>query len=119
MKPGARMVFTTVLVGRDLGEEDRRRAIRVGPSAVETRRDHGRLLEAAGFVDIDELDITEAYSRTARAWLEGCERLAGELATVYGEAEFQQTRVDRRATVEAIEAGLLRRSLFAARRPGA
>ena len=33
------------------------------------RSDHPRLLHAAGFRDITELDVTPAFAATAAAWL--------------------------------------------------
>jgi hypothetical protein len=79
------------------------------------RSDHQRLLRAAGFHDITELDVTPAFAATAAAWLAETEPHAEELAQLELPGAFQQRQVDRRSMLAAIRAGLLRRALLLAR----
>jgi hypothetical protein len=81
------------------------------------RSDHHRLLGAAGFHDITELDVTPAFARTAAAWLADTEPHAAELARLEPPGAFEQRQADRRAMLAAIHAGLLRRALLLARTP--
>jgi hypothetical protein len=79
------------------------------------RSDHRRLLAAAGFQDIVELDVTPAFAATAAAWLAETEPHADELARLEPPGAFQQRQADRRSMLAAIHAGLLRRVLVLAR----
>jgi hypothetical protein len=78
------------------------------------RSDHQRLLRAAGFHDITEIDVTSAFAATA-AWLAETEPHAEELARLEPPGAFEQRQADRRSMLAAIRAGLLRRALLLAR----
>ena len=118
LRPGGRLAFYTIFVPPGLSQADQRRALRSGPPAVASgRRAHADLLLSAGFTRPAETDLTADFLRTARAWYEGRERRATELRAAEGEASFAEGQADRRRQLRAIEAGLLRRSLFVARRP--
>jgi hypothetical protein len=82
------------------------------------RSDHQRLLAAAGFQDILELDVTPAFAASAAAWLAETERHAEELARLEPPGAFAQRQADRRGMLAAIDAGLLRRALVLARTRG-
>ena len=77
--------------------------------------DDQRLLGAAGFDDITELDVTPAFAATAAAWLAETEPHAEELARLEPPGAFEQRQADRRSMLAAIRAGLLRRALLLAR----
>jgi hypothetical protein len=79
------------------------------------RSDHQRLLRAAGFRDITELDVTPAFAATAAAWLAETEPHAEALARLEPPGAFAQRQADRRSMLAAIRAGLLRRALLLAR----
>jgi hypothetical protein len=79
------------------------------------RSDHQRLLRAAGFCDITELDVTPAFAATAAAWLAETEPHAEELARLEPPGAFAQRQADRHSMLAAIRAGLLRRVLLLAR----
>jgi hypothetical protein len=79
------------------------------------RSDHQRLLAAAGFHDITELDVTPAFAATAAAWLAETEPHAEELAQLETPGAFEQRQADRRTMLDAIHAGLLCRVLVLAR----
>jgi hypothetical protein len=82
------------------------------------RSDHHRLLAAAGFRDVTELDVTAAFAATAAAWLAETEPHATELARLEPPGAFAQRQADRRSMLAAIHAGLLRRVLLLARTDG-
>jgi hypothetical protein len=82
------------------------------------RSDHQRLLRAAGFGDVIELDVTSAFAATATAWLAETEPYAGELALLEARGAFEERQADRRSMLAAIHAGLLRRVLLLARTRG-
>ena len=112
------MGFYTIVEAPGLSPAARRRARAAGPRAVAMRSDHQRLLRAAGFVDIIELDVTPAFAATAAAWLAETEPYAEELAHLEAPGAFEQRQADRRTMLAAIQAGLLRRALVLARTRG-
>jgi hypothetical protein len=82
------------------------------------RSDHLRLLRAAGFDDVIELDVTPAFAATAAAWLAEIVPYAEELARLEAPGAFEERQADRRTMLAAIHAGLLRRVLLLARTRG-
>jgi hypothetical protein len=82
------------------------------------RSDHLRLLRAAGFGDVIELDVTPAFAATAAAWLAETEPYAEELARLEAPGAFEERQADRRTMLAATHGGLLRRSLLLARTRG-
>lgn len=114
LRPGGRIAFTTIHVAPGLSPEERRRARSAGPRAVASRLPQRPLLEAAGFVDVDELDVTDAFVATSRAWIEERARHRDELAGLETPRAFDQRQADHRTQLVATEAGLLRRSILSA-----
>ena len=84
---------------------------------MSSRAGQRRLLASAGFDDIDELDVTDAFAATARAWIDGRSAHAEVLATLEGPGVFDQRQQDSRALLAAVEDGLLRRTILSAVRP--
>jgi hypothetical protein len=112
------MAFTVIRVAPGLPPDARRRAHSSGPVAVATRSDYCRLLTTAGFVDIGEVDVTEAFLDTSARWLSEAEAHADELARLEPPGAFAQRQRDRRAQLEVAASGLLRRTLYSTRRAG-
>jgi hypothetical protein len=110
------MGFTNIIEAPGLASAAQRRARAAGPRAVAMRSTHRRLLYAAGFRDITELDVTLAFRATAAAWLAESEAHADELASLEPPSAFAQRQADRRTLLAAIDAGLLHRALLFARR---
>jgi hypothetical protein len=107
------MAFFTIFIPPGLSEGEYAQAIRSGPSEVSSRRrTHQEMLTAARFSSVDEIDLTAEFLKTARAWIDGRDRYADKLIDAEGEALFNERRNDSLAQLSAIEAGLLRRSLF-------
>ncbi len=112
------MAFYTIFIPQGLSEADYRRAVSAGaPGITSGRREQPDLLRAAGFVPLEEADLTGEFLRVARAWLESRLRHAEALRKAEGSEDFETRLKDSRLGVGAIEAGLHRRALFVARRP--
>ena len=108
------MAFYTIYVTPGLPHAARRQALKAGPSSVYSRAEQQALLRSAGFVGVEETDVTDEYLRIARAWLEANEKHTALVRQSEGEAEFAERQAERRLQIKAIEDGLLRRSLFVA-----
>jgi len=107
------MGFFTIFVADGLSASDYRRAQRAGPNFVSTRRrDHQEMLVSAGFDSVEEIELTAEFLDTTKARLNGRERYRDEIIAAEGLATFEEWQNDSRAGASAIEAGLLRRSLF-------
>ena len=117
LRPGGRIAFTTIYVTPGLSPAARRRAHRSGPRAVASRAEQPRLLASAGFVRIEEIDLTNEFAITGRAWLDEWDQHAEELKQLEGPAAFEDRQRDRRVQLRAVEDGLLRRGLFSGTRP--
>jgi hypothetical protein len=111
------MAFYTIFVAPDLPAEARRRARQAGPSSVYSRAEQQALLRSAGFVHIMERDVTDEYLRFQRKLIEANNRHADAIRKSIGPEAFDQRLAGRQASLSAIKAGLLRRSLFVAERP--
>lgn len=108
------MAFHVISVARGLSEGDKTRAVVAGPPYVSASRTYPDLLALAGFGEIDELDLTDQYQQTAAAWLHESTRAAKHLEEIYGIDEYRESQQERERTLAAIEAGVLKRSLFVA-----
>jgi cyclopropane fatty-acyl-phospholipid synthase-like methyltransferase len=118
LRPGGRTAFSVIFPAPGLPEAHERRAITAGPPECALRGTYPRLLRSSGFAEIEEYDLTPDYLATAIRKLEQGERLAVGMTEMLGSREeFEQTEARRRIAIEAIADGLLRRSLFVARRP--
>lgn len=117
LRPGGRTGFFTILVTRGLSKGDHRRAVRLGPRAVSADRTHTALLEAAGFIEVEETDVTPDFLRTARRWHRFSRRLEAPLRASLGDQLFDERQNDRKALIAGVEEGLLSRSLFVATAP--
>ncbi len=107
------MAFFTIFVAPGLTASEYRRALRSGPTFVSSRRrDHGQLIASAGFSLIEDTDLTAAFLLTSRAWQAERSKHAAEMIAAEGEAAFNERQSDLDLQSGAIEAGLLRRSLF-------
>jgi cyclopropane fatty-acyl-phospholipid synthase-like methyltransferase len=117
LRPGGRMAYTTIHVTADLDPGDRRRAVRAGPPHVTSRRPYLEVTEQAGFTDVVEIDVTDVYAATQRAWLEANDAHADDIRRLISDREFALAQADRRRARDAIQRGWLRRSMIVATRP--
>jgi ubiquinone/menaquinone biosynthesis C-methylase UbiE len=117
LRRGGLVAFFVIHLADGITADDRRYAVEVGPPAVDMRsRDYLTLLRSAGFGDAEQVDVTAAYLATLHAWLTHARAMADSLARTEPPGVFAQCVEDRTATSAAADRGLLRRSLFVARR---
>ena len=102
------------------GDPHRPEPERCGASTGPPIRSPGRLVTSrsrradappAGFVDIGVVDQTEQFRTTAAAWIREWDAHRDELVALHGEAEFDTRQHTRNVQLQAIDDGLLRRSL--------
>lgn len=108
------MIFTTIEAAPGLSRAERRRVARSGPSAVLTRTSYPSLLASAGFDAIERTDLTAAYRTTQQAWFDATRARFEAVAVAMGRAALEQRLIERAGALVAIDAGLLRRSRYAA-----
>jgi len=107
------MGFFTIFVPDGLSESDYARALKCSTGFISTRRrNHQDLLAAAGFSQVEEIDLTSQFLVTQRGWHDGRERFHAELIEAEGEDAFAERQLDAEHMMEGIKAGLLRRALF-------
>ena len=70
------------------------------------------MLHLAGWEITDHRDLTGVYEVTLGRMLEKLETHAEEIANLIGDDDAADERARRRAALEAVEQGLLRRELF-------
>lgn len=116
-KPGARIAYYTIFIPPDVSDAGYRRVVRFWPAAATRRRWPAEMLAAAGFVDVEETDVTAEYEETARGWLEGRRRRYDELEAILGREALEDKLADGEGTLEALRDKLLRRSMLVGRRP--
>jgi hypothetical protein len=117
LRAGGRTAFTTIFPASGLSAVEARRAIEAGPPNCGLRTSYPSLLRSAGFVEMEERDLTAGYLATARRKLQVTEQSAGDMIEMLGRQEYDEMQAQRRLAIAAIDGGLLRRSLFVARRP--
>ena len=117
LRHGGRTAFTAIFPASGLTAAEARRAIEAGPPNCGLRTSYPSLLRSAGYVEIEERDLTADYFATATRKLQVAEQSAGDMIEMLGRQEYDEMQAERRLAIAAIEGGLLRRSLFAARRP--
>lgn len=117
LRPGGRTALLTIHLPPDLSPEQRRRAVAAGPAAVATRSPgYPQLLRSAGFVDVEQHDVTASYRRTLRRWIDEARHRENDLARDELPGAFAERLAEHTVTLAAVEEGLLRRSLLVARR---
>jgi hypothetical protein len=110
------MSFFTIFVADGLSDRGYKRALASGPTFVSSRgRDHKEMLRAAGFRQVDEIDLTAEFLATSRAWVTERRKREAELIAVEGKEAFLERQEDNETQSSAIEAGLLRRAMFICR----
>jgi ubiquinone/menaquinone biosynthesis C-methylase UbiE len=114
VRAGARMVFTVISIAPGLSSSDYQRAADCGPPCVEAAVEYPTLLRQAGWDLIDHVDLTPEYAHTVRRLLSEWEARADGLREFHGATEFTELVIRRRAALQAIEEGLLKRGLFVA-----
>ena len=111
------MAFFTIHPSPGLSRAQRRRVSRHGPPAVASRRPHRELLERARFVEVTETDCSAEFVAVAQGWIDQWDLHRAEMEAIWGKADFADRQRGRRGYLRVVEAGIMRRSLFTARRP--
>lgn len=114
LRPGGTAAFAVIA----LAEGVERSALHedAGPPHPETDEGYPLLMERAGFVDVDCIDVSAEYLETTTGWLNGWESEAYELRKLVGIDAFDLQQGRRRQHVSAIERGQLLRYLVSGRR---
>ena len=114
LRPGGRHAFTTIHTPPDLSPAQHSLAGVSGPPEV-AGADPAKLLERVGFVDVEAHDVTADYLAASLAWR--ATRLKHRDSLRPLAPEVFDDRIERGAReAEALAAGLLRRTLYLARR---
>ena len=115
LRSGGRLAFFTISIADGLSVAEHRRAAAAGPPAPDGPH-VSELLERAGFAEVHEVDVTADYLTTARAWLAARLRHGDTVRPL--DPQMYDSRLDQgRASIAAIEDGLLRRTLHLGRVP--
>lgn len=114
LKAGGRLAFLVISVTDVEAPERTRYLEREVARFVDPGRPYPEMLEEAGFEVTEALDMTEPYFETATRWYSAADELEEELRAALGSEEFSEKRADRRASLEAIEAGILSRWFYLA-----
>jgi SAM-dependent methyltransferase len=109
-----RMVFTVISIAPGLSASDEERARESGPPFVGAEIAYPTMLRRSGWRLTDRADITADYGEITRRLLGEWEARRDRLCELLGAADLSETLARRRARIKVIEAGLLRRELFAA-----
>jgi cyclopropane fatty-acyl-phospholipid synthase-like methyltransferase len=117
LRPGGRLAFTTIYIAQGVSPRDYRRACRARGCGIAEKRPMTDMLEHAGFVDIRERDVTTAFARSQRSYVETSAQYRDELRTHWGPQKYDEWQRSRRASLRLIDEGVLRRGIFTARRP--
>jgi hypothetical protein len=117
LRPGGRTAFFTIHAAPGLTVSERRRVSRHGPPAVASRRTHRELLEAAGFDEITETDCSDEFVTVTRGWMDQWDLHRSAMEAIWGPDLVKERQRRRRGYLRTVRAGLMRRSLFMARRP--
>lgn len=118
MRPGGRTAFTVISIPPGISFADREEVVASAPPFTRTDDEYPAMLRAAGWEITDHVDLTGEFTESARCMLQEEEAHADELGELHGADDFAARLKRRRARVELLERGLLRRELFAATSSG-
>ncbi|HSE78700.1 MAG TPA: methyltransferase domain-containing protein [Alphaproteobacteria bacterium] len=114
IRRGGTMAFSVISIASGLSPRDHLRAADAGPPFKAVSSDYPALLAEAGWSIDGHVDLTEPYARAIRRIIAEELARASALGELLGSAAFAE-RMERRArTIQAVDAGLLRRELFVA-----
>jgi hypothetical protein len=110
------MGFFSIYPAPGLSEVDYQCALRSGPAEVSIgRREVSEMLRSVGFRQIEETDLTSEFLETATTWLTVREQHSADIQRAMGCEAFETRQEESRVQIDAIERGLLKRSLFLTR----
>jgi hypothetical protein len=109
------MAFAVIHMAPGLSPSQRQQAATAGPDFVATDRPYAAMLGEAGFARVEHHDVSAEFRRVAVRWLHHARYLDSELRAALGDAIVDRRVEHLRAAIEAVDAGLLQRSLFVVR----
>jgi ubiquinone/menaquinone biosynthesis C-methylase UbiE len=112
IRPGGIMAFTVIYITPGLAPADHARALEASPPYAKTPTLYPDLLTQTGWTLESTTDLTPDYGATVRHLLREQEARAARMTALLGEAEFADRRAAKRANIQVIEDGLLKRELF-------
>ena len=116
LRPGGRTAFFSIHPAPGLTVSQRRLVSRHGPPAIASRRTHRQLLEAAGFDEITETDYSDEFVTVTQGWIDQWDLHRSAMEAIWGVDVVKDRQRRRRGYLRTVRAGLMRRSLFTARR---
>ena len=112
LRASGRLAFFTISSAGGLSPIDRQRALAAGPPELDGPY-VSDLIRRAGFTDVHEVDVTADYLATTRAWRAARLRHRETVRPVDPKM-YDERLAKGEDAIEAIEAGLLRRTLHIA-----
>lgn len=114
LRPHGKMVFSVISIMPGLSAAEHERAAASGPPFVEADASYPEMLHHSGWTITDHRDLTGAYQESVGRALDKLKSRAEDVAKLFGDEQASDERARRRATLSALESGLLRRELFGA-----
>ena len=108
------MAYYNIFISHDAPVAEQRRFARANRGQY-SRAEQGDLIRSAGLDLLQERDVTDEYRRVQQALYDSNVRHAAALRDQHGD-QFEERQQNRRRTLEGIELGVLRRSLFVCER---
>ena len=110
------LAIAVIAIAHDLTDDQIASAVAAGPPRVEAGPGYPQLVADAGFASIDVVDVTDDYRSTLTALIREWDAQSHDLAPIVGDDVFAEQQENRSRALDAVEQGLLRRSLISARR---
>jgi len=117
LKSGGLLSFLVIAVANGLSAAETNIALDAGPEHIDAGPGYPALMEAAGFEDIQVVDVTDEYMVTLTGWIREWEADSSELEQLMGIAEFAERQKRRSQAIASARDGLLQRYLISAIRP--
>jgi hypothetical protein len=115
LKPGGRIAYYNIFISHEAPQDLQRLAIKANRLQY-SRAQQTALIRSAGLALLRDEDVTAAYRQTQQALYDANVRHEKELRRAQGDSQFEERQRNRRRTLKAIDAGVLRRSFFVAER---
>ena len=118
VRVGGRTAFTVISIPPGISTADREEALAVSPPFTHADDEYPAMLAVTGWRVTDHIDLTGVFLDSSRRMQQEEEAHADELTAMYGAKDFAARLTRRRARVDLLERGLLRRELYAATASG-
>ena len=112
VRENGKMIFSVILISPGVDAKGEELAKAGGPPFIETDAPYHDLLAQAGWSVTGHIDLTPEYRTTVANMLGQLEEHAAELDEVYGVQDASDERRRRRAMLDALKHGYVRRELF-------